>query len=746
MSVRRRLILLLCAIIAIFAVALFVIWQIDRQQFAALEGARLTQRKEALDRFLQQWGTSLRAFVNQQSRSDGLLEAIKNSDRAWVEANLSSSVLTDYGAHTLWIYRADGSLFFGRNSLYVDKLDEAPVPRDGFEKLFSNQKAVHFFAKAPAGVVEIRGATVHPSRDAERTSPAGGYLFVGRLWSPEELKEMSTFHGDALSLVDTSYATDGLVLPNGTIAFTQNLPGWDGKAAGRLLVQSESPWMTHISVLRWQTWAWVIAFTVVLIGAVLFALRKWVWRPMRRLGQSLRGEDVTLIRAYDNDRGEVGAIARMIRSFFEQREAILREMNARRQAEKALHDTEEQLRHSQKIEAVGRLAGGVAYDFNNFLTAIIGYGLLLQERLARDTEARTQLEEMLKAAYRAATLTRQLLAFSRKQILYPRTIDLNKLVQDLEPMLRRLVKYQVELRVLADAPQSSVRVDRTQMEQVLLSLVDNARDAMPNGGILTVSTADTLIPEPTEQNGIELPAGTYVTLEVSDTGTGMDEATRERIFEPFFTTKPAGDAIGLSLAAVYGTVQQSGGAITVKSTPGEGSTFLIHLPLVAEPATDLASSPYQPNAYIRPQGETVLIVESDPGVLRLVSSVLTQQGFRVLTAEDAASARTLEEQNPGTIRLLLTNAVVRGGSGAELAEEFRRRQTQMEVLYMNGYPEFHGQENTVSGDEEHLLVKPFTPAVLIERVCQILSSRSIGGSRAERRPRALDVTVEAAGR
>ncbi|RYD80136.1 MAG: response regulator, partial [Verrucomicrobiaceae bacterium] len=424
----------------------------------------------------------------------------------------------------------------------------------------------------------------------------------------------------------------------------------------------------------------------------------------------------------DDDRGEIGAIARVIRSFFEQREAMVREMSARRQAERELQNTQEQLRHSQKIEAVGRLAGGVAHDYNNCLTTIIGYGLMLQERFAtRDTAARDELEEILKASYRAATLTRQLLAFSQKQTLYPRTTNLNELVRRMEPTLRRLAGPRIELRVEADAPQSTVRVDRAQMEQVLFNLAANAHDAMPQGGILTISTADTLIPEPIQQHGIELPAGTYVTLEVRDTGGGIDEATRGRMFEPFFTTKPAGEATGLSLAAVYGTVQQSGGAIAIQSSPGKGAGFLVHLPLVPDGVASVEPDRSFPTPERLPEGETVLVVENDPGVRRLISTVLKKQGMNVLVGEDAASARAHEAENPGKIRLLLTNLVLRGGNGMELADEFRLRQPEMEVLFIGGYPESHDAEKELPGDNDLILAKPFTPGVLIDRVARIFS-------------------------
>jgi len=363
---------------------------------------------------------------------------------------------------------------------------------------------------------------------------------------------------------------------------------------------------------------------------------------------------------------------------------------------------EEQFQQSQKMEAVGRLAGGVAHDFNNLLTVILGYSAQLLAELPPDDVHREEMDEINKAGERAAALTRQLLAFSRRQVLQPQVLDLNTVVADMERMLVRLLGADVRYVTIAAPAPARVRADCGQMEQVLMNLVVNARDAMPKGGTLTVEIAASL------QN---------VTLAVRDTGQGMDEATQKRIFEPFFTTKPAGVGTGLGLSTVYGIVTQTGGTVSVTSEVGVGTTFTVTLPSIARPAESVAED----RRPARPAGgkETILVVEDEAAVRGLIRTVLMRAGYEVLVANDGDEAVRLSESHTCHIHLLLTDMVMPGTRGDDLARRLAASRPNLHVLLMSGYT-----DQTVGelAAEVAFLQKPFTPSALAQAVRRALES------------------------
>jgi PAS domain S-box-containing protein len=381
---------------------------------------------------------------------------------------------------------------------------------------------------------------------------------------------------------------------------------------------------------------------------------------------------------------------------------------------------EDQLRQAGKMEAVGQLAGGVAHDFNNILTAILGYADLLNADLAADDRRREDVGEIRKAAQRAAALTRQLLAFSRKQVLEPRALDVNVLVDNMDKMLRPILGENVELRALPAADLHAVRADPNQVEQVILNLAINARDAMPKGGKLTIETSNVELDENYAARHPSVVPGHYVMLAVSDTGTGMDEATQARIFEPFFTTKDPGRGTGLGLATVYGIVKQSGGTIWVYSELGQGTTFKIYLPAVDAPAESLTqlAAPAQDLTGV----ETVLIVEDDEQLLHLADRALRARGYTVLAAERGAAALALARGHPGTIHLLLTDVTIPDMDGRTLAATLRAERREMRVLYMSGYADQAIVHHGVLNPDVAYLPKPFTTEAIARRVRGVLDA------------------------
>ena len=377
---------------------------------------------------------------------------------------------------------------------------------------------------------------------------------------------------------------------------------------------------------------------------------------------------------------------------------------------------EEHLRQSQKLEAVGRLAGGVAHDFNNLLTIILGYSDLVL-LAARDPAVREHAQEVKKASERAAALTKQLLAFSRRQVLQPSVLDLNVVVRDTEKMLRRLIGEDIDLMSVGDDGLGRVRADRGQIEQVLVNLVVNARDAMPDGGRLTIETENVLLDEAYVHTHGVTQAGPYVRLSVTDSGHGMDAATQARVFEPFFTTKREGKGTGLGLAMVYGIVKQSGGYIWVYSELGRGTTFKIYLPRVYEEADVPRAAPPVPKDL---RGtETILVVEDDDGLRRMAAEALQHFGFRVLQAPSAEIAISVLEQG-GRVDLMLTDIVMPHMSGRELARQISGRRPQLKIMFMSGYAEQAAVRQGLIDADQAFISKPFTPEALVRKLRSVL--------------------------
>jgi nitrogen-specific signal transduction histidine kinase len=386
---------------------------------------------------------------------------------------------------------------------------------------------------------------------------------------------------------------------------------------------------------------------------------------------------------------------------------------------------EDQLRHAQKMEAVGQLAGGVAHDFNNLLTAILGYCSLILDEVPEGSPMRQDLIEIQSAGERAASLTRQLLAFSRRQMLQPQVVDINLLVRQLEKMLRRLISEDVELITALVADLRPVRVDPASIEQILVNLAVNARDAMPLGGQLTIETANVEIDEAYVVTHVAMKAGPYVMLTVSDTGVGMDAAMRARVFEPFFTTKEQGRGSGLGLATVYGMVKQSGGYIWVYSEPGHGTVFKVYLPpaqtRVLPRTTDTGKPGDSAHGW-----ETVLLVEDEDAVRTLAREVLRRHGYVVLEARHGVDALRVAERHSDDIHLMITDVVMPHMSGRETAERLHTVRPKMKVLFMSGYTD-HALMHRELTPGSSFLQKPFTPDAFARKVRHVLDSSAVPG-------------------
>ena len=723
MKVQTKITLLLGLVLATFLVGVLSFRTYDRIKFRRIAQERFAERTHSFDEFLQRNGEPLQTLVEDFTCLDQTVNAVAHGDQQWGSDNLNDSTLNGYHANAVWIYPTDGTLVYSRNNLGASELNELPIQVASFPLVFKQERLRHFFIRVPEGIMEVRAGTIHPSKDFGRSTAPRGYLFAGRLWNKPTLAEMSAFTGNKIEIVPP---VDGSAeLRNderqGLITFNRVLTGWDGQPVGRLIVRSESQLVRELNKESEVLLLSLIVFALLLILLISSSLVRWVRRPLSIIAQSLKRDDPSLIKSLSRHDSEFGQLARTVRTFFEQRDNLVSEMEERRATEEALRKKEDELRHAQKLEAVGRLAGGVAHDFNNLLTAIIGYAELLIRQL-RNEPLRQHAEVIRHAGDQAAILTRQLLAFSRKQILQPRVMDLNRLVVEMEKLLRRVIGERFELKTIPQASDGRVKADPAQLEQVVLNLGVNARDAMPAGGKLEIRTSNIYVDgEKPEGMSNPIPSGDYVVLTIADTGTGMDADTQSKIFEPFFTTKGPGKGTGLGLATVYGIIRQSGGGIAVDSEIGRGTTFQIFLPHETG-AIAYTKPPSEDVIAHATDSETVLVVEDEEIVRQLVCDVLEDQGYKVLCAADGREALKLSAEFNDCIHLLITDVIMPEMNGPELAEAISAARPEIKILFVSGYSDADLDTHCGFDSGASLLQKPFTPAELGLKIRQMIGA------------------------
>jgi signal transduction histidine kinase/ActR/RegA family two-component response regulator len=533
-----------------------------------------------------------------------------------------------------------------------------------------------------------------------------------------------------------------VVTLNGEEYVTSKLPlglGDDGHPAELYMMRSMSAAVDPILSQLQRQFVLTGALAVLLVGVGGAMTSRATLRPLSRFVRFLRAEAAgteyaqfdqphaaaeigSLTRAYNRliqsvERGH-GELQQRTTELATANQRLQRQVQERERAERALRESEEQLRQSQKLEALGALAGGVAHDFNNILSIILGYAEIVQTELPAESSQRVDVGKISDAAVRARALVRQLLAFSRKQVLQPQVLDLGRVVTDVQPLLRPLIGEDVTLEVNLAADLAPVLADLGQIEQVIVNLVVNARDAMPNGGRLLIETAAVTLAEGASHQ--PLRAGPVVMLSVTDTGIGMDAATRRRIFEPFFTTKPVGKGTGLGLATVYGIVRQSEGNITVFSEPGRGTTFRCYFPAAIAPAL---ADPAAAAVVTASRGaETILLAEDEAELRALLMRALQGQGYRVLEASHGDEALSVAARHDGPIHLLVTDVIMPHRSGKEVAEQLSQERPGLRVLFMSGYSDEAIERHGILTPDSVYMQKPVSPESLARAVRDLLDA------------------------
>lgn len=563
-----------------------------------------------------------------------------------------------------------------------------------------------------------------------------GYVVIGRLVDDRAAKNLakitnseiifrygdqiaaSTFPGlNELALTNELHtSSNGQVSLDGQRYYPGSVDLTDSSKAGAnlLVLKSYSEVTSYLERLNHLLLA-LGAITILAGGALIFVISSTVTRPLASLVegvQALERGDYT----YPLEAGGQDELACLTRAFDTMRSTLRKDQEQREQLES-------QLRQAQKMEALGRLAGGVAHDFNNLLTVIAGHSDLMNDQLKPGDALHNNCQQIRKTAERAASLTRQLLVFSRKQVLQAKVVDLNNLIADMGKLLRRLVREDIELSLQLGDSLGRVKADPGQLEQALLNLTVNASDAMPLGGRLTIETQNVFLDKEYAATHSSAEPGEYVMLSVTDTGHGMDAATKARIFEPFFTTKEPGKGTGLGLATVYGIVSQSGGFIRVESTPGKGTRFDLYFPRTNGAAEDENSQTSKTTGQLVADSKAVLVVEDEREVRELACEFLKAAGYRVLTAEDGQEALDIAQRLGRSIEVVLTDIVMPRMRGTELGLRLKAILPEVKVIYMTGYLD-GGEGNAEFLDDAHFLQKPFSRSTVVAQVSDALKTKA----------------------
>jgi len=739
MSVRLKVILILSAIILFYIAAHYGIQQlVVFPSFVELERAEATKDMQRCVEAIRREIYHLDTFCYDWARWDDTYRFVVDGNKDYINANLVVETFTENNLNLIYVVNTNGKVVWGQ--VHDVKTEELMQIREFPPKMFPQDHPLLKHDNVDGAIAGVfmtdKGPMLVSSRPiitSNGEGPIRGTLIMARFLNADAVRtlveqtrvrfELWPLQGK--SIPEEEQGIPSLIARGGPFLISEHdqyiLHAYatfpDIRETPALLIRADIPrdiTEKGMSSLRFAMFSILVSSLIVLL--TIWLLLEWtVLSRVGRLSTSVSeiGASGDLsARVSMRGKDEVSRLAANIN----------RMLDGLERAELALRQSEEQLRHSQKMEAVGRLAGGMAHDFNNLLTAITGYCEFLLEELDPADPRRTEVQGIQSAAERAASLIRQLLAFGRRQVLQPKVVNLNAVVADMDNMLRRLIGEDIELVTRLDSALGCVNADPGQIEQVIMNLAVNARDAMSRGGTLAIETTNVDLDETYAHKRVVVKPGSYVMLAVSDTGQGMDQETQAHMFEPFFTTKEKGKGTGLGLSTVYGIVKQSGGYIWVYSEIGHGTTFKIYLPCVegtaetTETRATLAAAPPQQGS------ETILIVEDDAKVRTLVHKMLEKNKYTVIEASNGSEALALCEQFKGPIHLVLTDVVMPQMSGAQLVSRLTAVRPEIKVLYMSGYTDDAIVHHGVLEPGIAFIGKPFNAESLARKVREVLDA------------------------
>jgi signal transduction histidine kinase/CheY-like chemotaxis protein len=670
-------------------------------------------------------GRSLYMYSFDYTIWDEMVEFANEPDSTWGKENIDESLNT-YGANAAWVFDTSFQQVYFANTMDDDSLNDLPFFHDTYQSLFANSPFAHFFLPTNCGLLEVRCATIHPTNDDQRVTEPKGYFYVATLWDEKYLDELGQLNKGTVAVHQATArdsAEGGTYDKQGHITWRHTLPAWNGLPVAALQVDIQSQEIENQLRSANKVQALSALLALALIGFVTWILAHWVAFPLRRIATSLDREDVSPIGKLLANRTELGHIARLIRQFFQQKSELVREIEERKRAEHEREKLEHQLRRVQRLETIGTLAGGVAHDFNNILTPILGYSDMALTQLDKSSPVRGDIEQVIKAAFRARDLVKQILMFSRQGELERKPAQLHLIFKEALKLMRASLPSTIEIHEDLNPNCGSVLCDPSQMHQVMMNLCTNAFHAMrENGGILEVALDSVEVDKEFACLHVSLNEGHYVRLTVSDTGCGMDRATLERVFEPFFTTKKVGEGTGLGLSVIHGIVLAHGGAITSYSELGVGSTFRVYLPALA---SDAATEKSSDNA-LRNGRERILFVDDETAIVQMGTLMLERLGYHVTPATSSEEALRIFKDNPEAFDLLISDQTMPHMTGDRLAGRMLALRPDLPVILISGFSEKVTAQNYKTLGIREFVMKPLVLRDLSQAIERALTPQTVG--------------------
>ncbi len=593
MKVQTKLFFLVFLILSAFAASLILYMGIEGNRSVSIFSSEVQDKKLIFDKNLELKSKSLENLVYDYTHWDGMVNFIATENKIWGEQAINARILFNFNTNAIWVYKPDLSLLYSINNLGYDEFKERPLPKEAFNKLFMQKRFCHFFIDTPKGLMEIRGATVHPTADTERKTSPRGYFFAGRLWDKDYIRELSTLTKSTISIVPVIEKLPSIsVQPeSGLIAFSKILNGWDNRPLRCLNVWSEYTSITDFIRISKVIFFMLCVFAVLILSLLLISVTYWVNTPLRLISKTLKTEDSAYINRMRKDKNEFDDIVRLINQFFENKVVLIQEIAEHKKAEQDLRaaytklkETQQQLVQAEKMQAIGMLASGVAHEVKNPLSIMIQGVNYLEKKLPLEQEDIFNTLEMIKNSIeKADNIIRSLLDFSRVANLNLQPQDINSILEDSLILVKpSLEGKQIEIVKEIRQGMPKVFANRNKMEQAFINILLNAIQAISDKGRITIRSYDTQLEEAkSSANGIGQKCfkaqEKVVVVEIEDTGSGISEENLKKIFDPFFSTKKIGEGVGLGLSICRNIIDMHGGIIEVKSQLGKGTKVIITL-------------------------------------------------------------------------------------------------------------------------------------------------------------------------